>query len=89
MPTGPDGIDLQSLREIRERLVLVRQAKQSKAARGLPEALTPAELDRVLPPVECLRTRLRKAGLNYEQYSRQRHGDGAAPNPKMKGDPTR
>jgi hypothetical protein len=43
------------------RVAIVRTAKAEKEARGLGTILTDAELDAVLPPVECQRTRVRLA----------------------------
>jgi hypothetical protein len=49
---GRDGV-----REIRRRLALVRAAKREAAVRHGREILTPAELDAILPAVNCRRTR--------------------------------
>jgi hypothetical protein len=52
------------LAEIPPRVTIVRQAKRAKEARGLEPILTDAELDAILPPVDCWRTRerLRRGG---------------------------
>jgi hypothetical protein len=47
--------------EIAERWVRVRCAKRAKFAGGETTPLTPEEMDRVLAPVECARTRNRPA----------------------------
>ncbi len=49
--------------ELRDRVRRVHEAKREKAARGLGTDLTPEELDRILPPVDCRRTRERLLSL--------------------------
>lgn len=58
--------------EIKKRLEMVRQAKIRKALKGEPPQLSPAELDAILPPADCLRSRLRARGITYRQYCRER-----------------
>lgn len=43
--------------DVEPRLKRVRRLKLRKLARGHEPDLTPQELDRVLPPVDCRRTR--------------------------------
>lgn len=57
--------------EVEARLEKVRQAKIAASQRGELGGLSLAELDKVLPPVACLRTRLRDAGLSYREYRRR------------------
>jgi hypothetical protein len=64
--------------EIQARLRAVREAKTAAYQRG--EVLLPsADLDAVLPPVECLRTRLRESGLSYGEYQRRAIAEGRKP----------
>lgn len=48
--------------ELRQRIAAVRAAKDAKARAGRRRDLSPDELDKVLPPVDCRRTRDRLEG---------------------------
>lgn len=54
-------------REIARRKRLVRAAKLAKAELGNGSELSDDELDAILPPVECRRTRCRIAGVKYRR----------------------
>ena len=67
-----DSIWRASGAEIARRTGLVRAAKLAKAARGLSAELTIAELDALIPPVDCRRTRCRQMGLSYRRTACRR-----------------
>lgn len=49
------------LTEFKDRIAAVRAAKVRKTRLGLGTDLTPRELDTILPPIDCYRTRIRLA----------------------------
>lgn len=67
-------VGLADAREILLRTCRVRCAKRRKMRESARDNLSPEDLDLILPPVECLRTRLRRSGSPYRAYSERKGG---------------